>query len=97
MGLRSSLSLLPWQSTWRSSPCQFTILPPFSLSPQYVREEKRKAKPRERVSFSKDDGISELNNKVKEAFGGAAEWGFIPVSLHHNGLEGSYGLRSAKV
>lgn len=97
MGLRSSPSLLPLQSTWHSSTCQFTILPSFSLSSQHVREEQRKAKPRELVSFSKDDGISELNDKVKEAFGEAAEWGFIPVSSHHTGLEGSYGLHSAKV
>lgn len=69
MGLRSSPSLLPLQSTWHSSTCQFTILPSFSLSSQHVREEQRKAKPRERVSFSKDDGISELNDKVKEALG----------------------------
>lgn len=87
----------PRQSTWRSSTCQFTILPLFSLSPQHVREEQRKAKARELASFSKDDGISELNDKVKEAFGGAAQRGFIPVSLHHTGLEGPCGLHSAKV
>lgn len=60
---------LLWQSTWHTSTCQCTTLPTPFLSPPRASKEQTGAKVREPLSFSKGDGISELNDKVKEAFG----------------------------
>lgn len=63
-------SPLPWQSPWHTSPASSSQPSPhFALVTPPVREEQRGAQAREPLSFSKGNGISELNDEAKEAFG----------------------------
>lgn len=59
--------------------------PTFFVTPMCNSREEQ----RQRISFSKGDGISELSDKLEGSFGEAQRWGFILVSSHHTGQEGS--------